>query len=278
MAEFLCILTDLVSLHFAVLFCFDSLRPGSAVASPLSSSNAWDRQVYDSDSISPRLANDGDDGWEGSDEDVRSGSTGNARTQGDWCLELSSSCRLQFLPFHISYSIERCAPSSERGRLSEQGASLPSTKSNSSVQGDSTWAEVDSSKECVERGAEQHLQCRGRSSEREREMCAESDRDSDREKESKSDTDNGACEYVQQYGAYLNLDLVAACCSLKELPLALDCVLLVSGADQQLDTLSSSLGASQNLRHERDSSCCIDTENIDEGIGVTAIRYFYLNL
>jgi hypothetical protein len=242
MAEFLCILTDLVSLHFMVLFCFDSLRSGPAVCAR-STATSWDRKIYenesDSRSASPMLLEEEGSGWGYKEEEERLDLSSDGPIQGDWCPELSSSCRLQLLPFHINYTPAEYPGSDMDVQSKQDGPLPPSSKSLSSVSGRSVWVEVDSLKD----GSE-HLPSSGKSSERdrEREMCEGTKKESDRERESKSDTDNGACEYVQQYGSYLNLDLVAACCSLRELPLALDCTLLVSGADQQLDTLSSSLG------------------------------------
>jgi hypothetical protein len=239
MAEFLCVLTDLTSLHFMVLFCLDSLRSGSAVTAE-HSTTAWDRKSYETEREcdSPMLQDEEGNDRGDKEEDERLDLNSDGFTQGDWCRELSSSCRLQLLPFHINYSPELGYPGSDSEGHPKQGESLPpSSKSLASISGQSVWVEVDSIKEGAER-----MPFNVKSSERER-MCEGNEKESIRERESKSDTDNGACEYIQQYGSYLNLDLVAACCSLRELPLALDCTLLVSGADQQLDTLSSSLGA-----------------------------------
>jgi hypothetical protein len=255
MAEFLCILTDLASLHFMVLFCFDNLRSGSAVAAP-HTATAWDRKTYEtdkgSDSMSPLLEDEEGNEWGDKEEDERLDMSSDGFTQGDWCRELSSSCRLQLLPFHIDYSSEREHPGSDRDGNPKQGGSLPpSSKSLASVSGQSVWVEVDSLKDATER-----VPCTGKSSERDM-MCEGNERESNRARESKSDTDNGACEYIQQYGSYLNLDLTAACCSLRELPLALDCTLLVSGADQQLDTLSSSLGTTTTSSYAQTLLCIV---------------------
>ena len=58
----------------------------------------------------------------------------------------------------------------------------------------------------------------------------------------KNEIDSDAYENVQQYGSYLNLDLVAAACCVAELPLALDAVLAIAGSDDNMDRVSSSLG------------------------------------
>lgn len=243
MADFLCILTDLTSLHFMVLFCFDNLRTGS-VGSVQSTAAVWDHKIYDRerDSVNPMLQDEEDYEWGDKEDNERLDLSSESFTQGDWCLELSSSCRLQLLPFHIAYS-EQEYPVTDRNKQHKQDECLPpSCKSLCSVSGQSVWVEVDSLKDGTE-----HLPSSDKCSEHERKVSYGDRKDSNREKERKSDTDNGACEYVQQYGSYLNLDLVAACCSLRELPLALDSTLLVAGADQQLDTLSSSLGTMLNF-------------------------------
>ena len=57
-----------------------------------------------------------------------------------------------------------------------------------------------------------------------------------------NEIDNDAFEIVQQYGSYLNLDLMAVVCSLSELPISFDAVLVIAGSDEEMQKESSSLG------------------------------------
>ena len=262
MAEFLCVMSDIVTLQFMASFCSQHIRgegegegkrmgvvttsPSPPHALPLTehslpngdngSAHAGTDMDYEmkaemseeeeEEEGSDIAAEEEEEGIEDEDEDgdgdgvVPAGfSPRKNRTK-----ILSTSCRLHLLPYRIDFDCIGAAV--DRGSASEIDLQL-AANSNSNSNAD---------------GAPDQVSQRDTGTKRDREMQKE------KQRQIRIDLDYSACEYVQQYGAYLNLDLAAACSSLVQLPMALDAILLLTGADQQLDKLSSTLGRGTTLR------------------------------
>ena len=162
---------------------------------------------------------------------------------------LSASCRLHLLPYRIDFDCdfdsdarethEGMAAAMDLGSTSGIDLQLP--RGQSLVTASILNSNSNSNSAGLSAQANQIDASRKRHGDRQKE------KDKEREKERLIDLDYSACEYVQQYGAYLNLDLAAACSSLVKLPMALDAILLLTGADQQLDKLSSTLGKATSV-------------------------------
>ena len=127
---------------------------------------------------------------------------------------LSSSCRLQHLPFSIDYS-----PDKNRLKCCSRIHDNAYDNSNQEKRSGDKEMSYDDSKSINKNG--KHM------IENENRTVV---------------TDSEACEFINLYGSYLVLDLMAVCCSLLEYPMALDAVLLAAGNDVQLDKVSTALG------------------------------------
>lgn len=139
---------------------------------------------------------------------------------------LSSSCRLQHLPFSIDYS-----PDKNRLKCCSSLHDNVYDNSNQGKRSGEKEMTYDDSKSSNKNG--KHM------IENENRTVV---------------TDSEACEFINLYGSYLDLDLMAVCCSLLEYPMALDAVLLAAGNDVQLDKVSTALGKSLVLHF---TSYCI---------------------
>jgi hypothetical protein len=127
---------------------------------------------------------------------------------------LSSSCRLQQLPFSIDYS-----PDKNRLKCCSRLQDHVHDNSNQGKRsGDKERSDGDS--KSINKNGEHMVENENRT----------------------VVTDSEACEFINLYGSYLDLDLMAVCCSLLEYPMALDAVLLAAGNDVQLDKVSTALG------------------------------------
>lgn len=256
MAEFLCIMSDIVTLQFMASFCSQHIRgegkgEGKRVGvvstspSPPHALPHTEHPLPNGDNGSAHAGTDMDyemkaemseEEEEGSDIAAEEEEEGIEEEDADGVVPagfsprknrskiLSTSCRLHLLPYRIDF--DRFDAAVDRGSASGIDLQL-AANSNSNSNAD---------------GAPDQVSQRDASTKRDREMQKE------KQRQIRSDLDYSACEYVQQYGAYLNLDLAAACSSLVQLPMALDAILLLTGADQQLDKLSSTLGRGTTLR------------------------------
>ena len=252
MVDFIVIMTDIVSLHFIILYCLkyvcsdaDDLRHTIDSEGTSRESNSISRQQ------SPRKREynnnrkdghkeygknkdnegngDGEEGGgragEGEDGEIGGGGGVGGETGGFYDSEdsfeggshlfsrthgsdmLASSCRLHHLPFSIDYSPDRNGFNGcSRLQSDAYDHSNQGTRRNhEDIDGIKTGVKYEKEKET-------------------------------------SGSDAEACEFIYQYSSYLDLDLMAVCCSLLEYPMALDAVLLAAGNDVQLDKVSTALG------------------------------------
>ena len=255
MTDFLLIMTDIVSLHFIILYCLkyvcsdaDDIRHTvdsegtSRESNSISRDQSPRKRAYNNNrkdrhkehekvknteddgdaEEGGERAGDGDDGERGgggggeiggfydSEDSFEGGSHLFSRTHGTHCSDmLASSCRLQHLPFSIDYS-------PDRNRLN----GCPRLQS----------------------GAHEHSNQESRRNYEDKDGAKMSMRNEREKEKDTSGTDAEACEFIYLYSSYLDLDLMAVCCSLLEYPMALDAVLLAAGNDVQLDKVSTALG------------------------------------
>lgn len=269
MVDFLVIMTDIVSFNFMILYCLmyvcsdgddlthtidsdgTSRESNSISRQPSPRKKEFNRSSREGERERERskeqsrekeseAGNDGEHSGEGEGEGAGGeGGEGEGETGGYYDSEdsfegglnlfscrhgsemLSSSCRLQHLPFSIDYS-----PDKNRLKCC--------SRLHDNVYDNSNQGERSGDKE-ISSGDSKSINKNGKH------MIETENRT--------VVTDSEACEFINLYGSYLDLDLMAVCCSLVEYPMALDAVLLAAGNDVQLDKVSTALGKCDSPVH-----------------------------